>query len=102
MSTTDKYGLTKEDRANLLAFQDNRCAICRRRFTRRRVPHTDHDHRTFRTRGLLCLNCNRLLGLLHDDAEWLENAANFLHNPPASQIGLAAYHADSPYGGERA
>ena len=38
----------------------------------------DHCHATGTVRGLLCHNCNRALGLLHDNTEVLLNAIKYL------------------------
>jgi uncharacterized CHY-type Zn-finger protein len=60
----------------LLSTQEGKCAICHREFTRQ--PHVDHDHRNDRIRGLLCGSCNRAIGLLGDDADRVQSAANYL------------------------
>ena len=38
----------------------------------------DHDHKTGKVRGLLCHNCNRALGLLHDDQELMQKASEYV------------------------
>jgi hypothetical protein len=38
----------------------------------------DHCHETGRIRGLLCHNCNRALGLLHDDPRVIRKAIGYL------------------------
>jgi hypothetical protein len=53
------YGITLQDRDDLLRKQNNKCAICRKTFTK--TPHVDHDHQTGKVRGLLCMPCNLAL-----------------------------------------
>lgn len=77
------YGITLDDYARLLETQDGRCAICGgmdpgggfKNFS------VDHDHITGQLRGLLCVSCNRGLGLFHDDPVRLESAIQYLRNP---------------------
>lgn len=62
-----EYGLTPEDYEAMLAAQNGGCAICGGPNTRRQRGvvdrmHIDHDHSTGRVRGLLCNNCNLVLG----------------------------------------
>lgn len=67
----------------LLAHQGGCCAICRteKGFSRggdgRRLA-IDHCHKTGAVRGLLCGNCNRMLGIAQDDPEILRAAAIYL------------------------
>lgn len=38
----------------------------------------DHCHKTLKVRGLLCGNCNRGLGLLQDNPDFLRKAADYI------------------------
>lgn len=82
------YGLTVDQYAELFAAQDGRCAICqcpKNPWTpgggqrgRWRSLVVDHDHRTNRLRGLLCVNCNIGLGHFKDSAVHLAAALTYL------------------------
>jgi Recombination endonuclease VII len=56
--------------------QNNRCAICRRKFAG--TPFADHKHQPPKPRGLLCLLCNSGLGMFRDNAVLCETAAMYL------------------------
>ena len=71
-----KYGLSIEDFEKIKIEQSNQCSICRKEFVK--TPHIDHCHKTGRVRGLLCLKCNRGIGMLDDDVGNLERAINYL------------------------
>lgn len=73
-----RYGITKEDYANLLEIQENKCAICRNEFTKTKHTHVDHCHTTGKVRGILCSSCNRGLGFFYDNIQSLKNAVNYL------------------------
>lgn len=57
-----KYGLTKDQYMALLEAQGGVCAICHQPDPRGIQLSVDHDHKTLRVRGLLCLPCNRHVG----------------------------------------
>lgn len=76
---TRKYGISLEDYNQLLKTQKFACAICRKSDPKGRgVFHVDHCHKTNRKRGLLCSNCNFMLGLSNDSDKTLINAARYL------------------------
>ena len=66
------YNLTVEEYAALRRKQGWRCAICKRKQVTSLA--VDHCHVTGRIRGLLCLQCNRALGLFKDSPELLRIA----------------------------
>lgn len=82
-----KYGFDRVAYLAMLVKQGERCRICRRdetftrggRLTRLSV---DHDHATGTVRGLLCMDCNRAIGLFGDDPDRLESAAAYLRGHP--------------------
>lgn len=46
----------------------------------------DHNHRTNETRGFLCNNCNRALGLFKDDSNIVAKAKTYLDKYAAKMI----------------
>ena len=80
-TATLKYQLQKRYKLSLEAYndlkvsQDNLCPVCLQ------IPEqycVDHCHATNIVRGLLCRQCNLLLGLAKDDPERLERASLYL------------------------
>ena len=80
------YGLTKAQFTAILKAQQGRCPICSRSLrsrigigTRQRdACHVDHDHKTGAVRGILCSQCNCMLGLASDSPVTLTNAIAYL------------------------
>lgn len=85
-----KYGLNKETWAGRVEAQGGRCMICRT--VPKSVLQVDHDHKTGKTRDLLCGNCNKILGLCHDDPAILLSAIEYLrlHNGVDVESGQVA------------
>lgn len=73
-----RYKITKAEYDLLCASQDFCCSICGRQVLWPERLNVDHDHKTKEIRGLLCGNCNRALGLLHDDIKSLKRAIIYL------------------------
>lgn len=75
-----KYGITRDEYDALLEAQGFCCRICGLEEWENRdgLLHVDHSHRTNKVRGLLCDNCNNLLGRAKDRVDVLENAAAYL------------------------
>lgn len=94
-----KYGLTQEEFDELWYSTCGRCPLCAKAFTRdrRRPAAIDHDHKTGETRGLICRQCNVLLGYLHDGIAWMRNAVAYLTNYPVRRVlGGRRFHIDAP------
>ena len=79
-----KYGITLEQYYEILDDQLGKCAICHATCSgmRKGVPRlyfcVDHDHKTGKIRGLLCLGCNKILGAFNDDPELFIKAMYYL------------------------
>lgn len=41
-------------------------------------PHVDHDHETGKVRGMLCHNCNLMIGYAKEDIQTLRRAITYL------------------------
>lgn len=73
-------GWSPEDYEKAWCIQDGKCAICgcilnSSRYTK---ASADHDHKTGKIRGILCMNCNTALGLMKDSPYRLESAIRYL------------------------
>ena len=79
-----KYGVNLAEYHRLFETQDGRCAICGR--TQQRAFDVDHCHKTKAVRGLLCTNCNRMIGHSGDDPDRLESAARYLRSSRRSRM----------------
>lgn len=72
------YAVTQRAYRLMVKAQNGQCAICLKRPKPGKNLHVDHDHRTWRVRGLLCQFCNyRVIGRLRS-AELLYRAAEYL------------------------
>jgi len=81
------YNLTEEQYFCLLKKQKMVCAICKKgedhknHITKKYIYlAVDHCHETQKIRGLLCRNCNLMLGNSKDNIETLETAIKYLKN----------------------
>jgi len=58
------YGINLEDRISFYLNQGAKCNICGKHINFfGRGTQVDHNHKTYKVRGLLCLSCNRDLGV---------------------------------------
>ncbi len=69
------YGITLKDYNNLLAKQNNCCAICGNQPD---LLVVDHNHETQQIRGLLCHKCNLILGMCREDLQHFKNFIQYL------------------------
>ena len=74
------YDISLEEYNDLLNKQNGVCAICEKACSTGRRLCVDHDHKTNKVRGLLCLNCNRGIGNFKDSISTLRNATAYLEN----------------------
>jgi|ERR1035437_619559 hypothetical protein len=75
------YGLTTEDYLTMLKAQQGVCAICQATQSDHGMTDdflVDHDHRTGKVRGLLCVRCNSGLGHFRDNPELMLAAIAYL------------------------
>jgi hypothetical protein len=80
------YGITFQEYSEKLSKQGGMCAICHERrgqpnLNKRLMP-VDHNHKTGKTRDILCPNCNVALGLMDENQKYLNNMINYIekHN----------------------
>lgn len=75
-----EFGITLEEYDSVLQNQGGVCAICGKVPSESKPLGVDHNHETGKVRGLLCDNCNLILGLAHDNSDILSKAAIYLEN----------------------
>ena len=73
-----KYGLNWAAFNELMAQQDNCCAICKKPLDEYSKTRVDHCHTTGKVRGILCHGCNVGLGYFYDNVSSLRAAADYL------------------------
>jgi predicted transcriptional regulator YheO len=79
-----KYGITQQQYDQILKDQNGVCAICHNTETTKhqngkiRSLSVDHDHQTNKVRGLLCYNCNIILGKYKENIEIFKSFCNYL------------------------
>lgn len=81
----NRYGLEPDDLARMADEQDGKCPICQRElgYLHRDTGKPtkvciDHDHVTRVVRGLTCDDDNKAMGMLDDDADRAQRAADYL------------------------
>lgn len=80
-SRLTRFGISEEQYREMLYRQGGRCAICDRdKCPSGKSLSIDHDHATGRVRGLLCMECNTMLGKAGDSQDTLMRAAKYLAN----------------------
>lgn len=78
-----QYGISYVEYQRMYTVQNGACYLCGGEGFLMAEWHqhkmvVDHCHTTGNVRGLLCHNCNRALGLLQDDPEVMERAAEYV------------------------
>lgn len=80
------YGITMEQRDNMILEQDNKCARCGLPFgdeNQAQLPAVDHDHSyedgdPNSVRGIIHGKCNTMIGMHNDSIEELEKSIKYL------------------------
>jgi hypothetical protein len=85
-----QYGISLLDYDRILEQQDGRCAICKGD-NGGNTLHIDHDHATGRIRGLLCVPCNRAIGLLRDSPIVSQEVTKYLVSHSARGINWGVF-----------
>lgn len=73
-----KYGITPEQFDELLAEQGGVCACCGASEHGGRNWCVDHDHNTGSIRGILCVRCNRGIGMIGDTVGCAKRVVSYL------------------------
>ena len=77
----NRYGITTSQMLAIMEKQGHRCAICMETGgppTGKRFLTVDHCHATLKVRGMLCNNCNAMIGHAKDKPSVLRVAALYL------------------------
>jgi len=69
-----RYAVTHDQIVEMILEQEGRCGIC----DEATDLVVDHNHETGEVRGMLCSNCNLLLGLLEVNSHLLTFVGNYL------------------------
>ena len=75
-----RFGITREERNNLIRQQNGLCAICQRK----KKLGVDHNHKTKSIRGMLCNSCNAWIANIREDLKLVKRAYKYLQK---DQIG---------------
>lgn len=75
-----KYGIDTETRNEIIKEQKGKCPICDKFFNLidPRDVHMDHNHKSNTLRGILCKDCNLLIGFAKEDIKILNKAIIYL------------------------
>ncbi len=74
------YGISLEKYKEMELSQEGVCKICKRKCPSGRDLSVDHDHKTGKVRGLLCMLCNKGLGSFQDNKDNLLVAIQYLND----------------------
>jgi hypothetical protein len=79
-----QFGMTIDMIHVMMESQGNQCAICLDPLTIEGQYDIDHCHTTGTIRGILCMRCNRGIGMLRDNYTLCEAAAAYLRSADMS------------------
>ena len=73
-----KYNMSLDEKNNIIDKQNNLCAICEKKLEGGIRSCVDHCHKTGNVRGILCRECNLLLGYIDDNTNILKRAIFYI------------------------
>jgi|ERR1700676_714448 len=97
------FGVDLEYVTQKLHSQEGKCSICSKPLnssTGGTKPQLDHDHSTGMLRDLLCVRCNRVLGLVGDSVELLMKFVSYIQRHKEKPSGHVAKSWKRLNGGE--
>ena len=76
------HGLSRGEYQRMFEEQSGVCAVCKKPETKKNQYGVlslavDHNHDNGEIRGLLCMKCNRSLGMLEDSAEIIQSLLEY-------------------------
>ena len=80
------FGITPEQYNELVALQLGGCAICKKPCSYRDNLSIDHDHESNQIRGLLCTNCNLIVGIVEKNEGLVIEAIEYLKRTTWSKV----------------
>lgn len=72
------YNLTLEEYEEILKKQEYKCKICKADIKGRKKAQIEHNHKTNKVRGILCVRCNTAIGLFKENIETMKLAIEYL------------------------
>lgn len=75
-----KFGVSYDEFLKRVKKQNYSCEICEKKFgiKIKNLPVLDHNHKNGKIRGIICSNCNILLGHINDEIKFLDNFKSYL------------------------
>lgn len=74
ISRLNNRGISKAHFDSLMDRANHQCEAC----GKKKWLAVDHNHQTGITRGILCRRCNGVLGMMEDNAEAIQQLADYL------------------------
>lgn len=91
------YGISLKQHSRLSSEQNDVCFICHKTDCYSDYLAVDHCHTTNVVRGLLCRDCNRAIGQLRDNVDYLRRAIEYLTRQPPDLSDLEPKEPAKPH-----
>ena len=84
-----KFGISLIEYNKLLDLQNFCCAICGDGIIKnKKALAVDHDHKSGKTRGLLCMNCNLGIGKVNDSIEEILKLIDYMKRHETIDVAI--------------